>query len=293
MVFSWGLPLWVRAQERYAGGRLLTEAKFLPSPLGHATRIRFPEPDFRNHPLPFVSNALRNFCPAIVRSLGLLAAATLSACSALSPKEPEGDLAAERASAPGAGAPVVPASITEVDPETFYYCPVDTVRQSSVNGGGIATLTSVIRYWDSEALESDLAVKYPPAESDGHTMMQLRRIAVDEGLMAFSITMKLKPLLQLSEQLEHGRPVLVSLRFPDGTYFGNDSSVVEALAKEKEGPIVPAIEAARTYYFIVFGQSETQLLLMDPQLGVVSVDKPVFTRYWGEEKFAALLCSAE
>ena len=200
---------------------------------------------------------------------------------------------AETAAPPASEDTPAPDGISEVDPETFHYCPVDTVRQSSENGGGIATLTSVIRYWDNEAQESELALKYPPAEPGGYTMMQLRRIAVDEGLMAFSITMKMEPLAQLGEQLEHGRPVLVSLRFPDGTYFGNATAIVEALAREKKGTPVPVIDPTRPYFFIVFGQSESQFLLMDPQLGVVSVDKPVFTRYWKEQKFAALLCSAE
>jgi len=244
-----------------------------------------------SHPHPFASNVVRNIRPSVARLLGLLACAGLSACSALRPTPAE-----ELPASPTPVAnpePAVPAPVAEADPETFHYCPVDTVRQSSENGGGIATLTSVIRYWDNEALESELAVKYPPAEPGGYTMMQLRRIAVDEGLMAFSITMKMEPLAQLGEQLEHGRPVLVSLRFPDGTYFGNPTAVVEALARDKEGTPVPAIDPTRTYYFIVFGQSESQFLLMDPQLGVVSVDKPVFTRYWKEQKYAALLCSAE
>ncbi len=177
------------------------------------------------------------------------------------------------------------------EPETFHYCPVNAVKPSSAKSGGLAALTTVLNYWDLDAEEPALLKKYPPAEEAGYPMPQLRRIATDEGLMAFSLTMKMKPLEQLSEQLEHGRPVLVSVRFANGEYFGKPTSVVEDLAKGS-GVDVGAITNSGEYYVVVFGQSDNQLLIMDPTLGVVSIDKEAFAKYWKEEKYSALLCSS-
>lgn len=183
----------------------------------------------------------------------------------------------------------------EETPENFNYCPVESILKSTENSAGLAALTSVLKYWDTEASESELIKAYPSSGSKvGHSIHQLQRIAIDKGLTAFALTMKARPLEHLSEQLEHGRPILVTVRFPDGTYFGRPAESVAQIASNA-GATSPSttsrIDKNREYFVVVFGQSERQLLLMDPTFGVLSIDKEKFVKYWKEEHYSALLCS--
>ena len=184
------------------------------------------------------------------------------------------------------------AEVTEDAPENFNYCPVQSVRKSTENSGGLAALTSLLKYWDTEASEPELVKAYPSTKSGGHDLHELQRIAIDKGLTAFALTMKAKPLEHLSEQLEHGRPILVTVRFADGTYFGQKAGEVSEIAQNAGSDSgTPTIQKDREHYVVVFGQSEKQYLIMDPTFGVLSVDKETFVKYWKEEKYSALLCS--
>ena len=177
-------------------------------------------------------------------------------------------------------------------PENFNYCPVESIRRSTEGSSGVAALTSILKYWDTEASDSELLNAYPLGEEKGYSIHKLQRIAIDKGLTAFALTMKNNPLQHLSEQLEYGRPILVTVRFPDGTYFGQPVEQGAPVAVPTD-PTAPAVELDKgvEHVVVVFGQSEKQFLIMDPAFGVLSVDKATFEKYWKEEKYSALLCS--
>ena len=178
-------------------------------------------------------------------------------------------------------------------PENFNYCPVESIKKSADDSAGLAALTSVLKYWDAEASEPELVKDYPSDLTSGHSMYQLQRIAIDKGLTAFALTMKNNPLEHLTEQLEHGRPILVTVRFPDGTYFGKSGADITQIARDagSTSATAPVINKDQEHYVVVFGQSEKQFLLMDPTFGVLSIDKESFVKYWKEVQYSALLCS--
>lgn len=159
----------------------------------------------------------------------------------------------------------------------FEYCELELVEQQHDPSGGLASLSAVLRYWDVEIDEGELANKYPPPEDGAHSIRKLRRIASDEGLTAFALVMKEAPIDQVGEQLKNGRPVIVSVRLPDAGYAGIGESG-DNLTTDR--------------FAVVFGQSEAEFLVMDAREGVVRMSKPAFETIWSARNHAALICSA-
>ena len=228
---------------------------------------------------------LRGF--AFRSSVAFLAATTLPSCNALKSEanEPEKiPLSAEVVEKPRA--------VEISDPnESFYFCPIKPQLLENEPTGGLAALATVLVYWDLQSNESMLAEKYPLGEGTDYEMLKLRRIAIDEGLMAFSLTMKQKPIEQVSEQLEHGRPVIVPLENDAQTFFGapvEDFKEFASIRRSSE----PDTAGSPYRFVVIFGQNKDQFLLLDPTFGVVSVDKKTFSEEWGKKKYSALLCSS-
>ena len=177
--------------------------------------------------------------------------------------------------------------------DAFKYCPLESVRQTSEKSCGIAALASVMSYWETEADAAELEEKYPAGSDNGYPLLQLRRIAIKEGLIAFALTMKDRPLDQIAEQLENGRPVIVPVRLPRGRYFGRELPVVGRLDATTVNADKTLVGSNwKHHYVVIFGQSDDQLLLMDPAYGIVKISKADFNLYWSAEKNAALLCSS-
>jgi predicted double-glycine peptidase len=160
----------------------------------------------------------------------------------------------------------------------FEYCELKPVVQKSDPSGGLASLEAVLRYWDTEVTETELANKYPPPSGRAHSIRKLRRIAIDQGVTAFALVMKDNGLEQLSEQLLNGRPVIVALQLPD-----------EPIASPAD---VPGDTLQKQRFAVVYGQSEREFLMMDPGAGVVRIDKDEFEIAWAGGKHAALICSS-
>ncbi len=159
----------------------------------------------------------------------------------------------------------------------FEYCELKPVEQKIDPSGGLASLASVIDYWEVESSEAKLAESYPPPDSGTSSVRKLRRIAMDEGLTAFALAMKQSPVEQLGAELENGRPVIVSL--------------------ELEGQGYPELEEQTAHlsgkrFGVVFGQSASEFLLLDPGYGVLRLPKKSFESVWGAGKYGALICSA-
>lgn len=182
-------------------------------------------------------------------------------------------------------APTTPAA--DEEDTSFKYCPIETVSQTSSTTNGLAALASVMQYWEQEVDVPTLEANFPAKSETGYPLLQLRRIATKEGLIAFALTMKDRPLEQVSEQLENGRPIIVPVHLPDGR------PAAPPTPTNDPGATAPATDPARPHrYVVIFGQSHDQFLLMDPAKGIVKLNKQEFTNYWAEEKFAALLCSS-
>ncbi|MFT5109442.1 MAG: putative double-glycine peptidase/putative small secreted protein [Verrucomicrobiales bacterium] len=177
--------------------------------------------------------------------------------------------------------------------DDFKYCPLETIKQPSSKSCGIAALTSVMKYWEQDVDVEELEEKYPPRSNNGYPLLQLRSIATKEGLIAFALTMKDRPLDQISEQLENGRPVIVPALLPRGRYFGRDLPIVGRLNATTVNPNTQLVGGNfKHHYVVIFGESEDKFLIMDPAYGIVKISKSEFTNYWTAEKYAALLCSS-
>ena len=172
-------------------------------------------------------------------------------------------------------------SFVAASDDVFKYCPVETIRQQSSQSGGIAALTAVMRYWEHPTDVEALAAKYPAESDKGYTLLQLRHIAMEEDLNVLALTMKDRPLDQVSEHLENGRPIIAPIRIPSNGYLGRSS--VPQSSSDSDSEI---------RYVVIVGQSDDQFLLMDPAHGIVKLKKTEFTNYWSAEKNAALLCSS-
>ena len=183
-----------------------------------------------------------------------------------------------------------PVEISNPD-ENFYFCPIKPQLLENEPTGGLAALATVLEYWDLQSSESVLAKKYPLDEGTEYEILKLRRIAIDEGLMAFSLTMKQKPIEQVAEQLEHGRPVIVPLENDEKTFFGAPVEDLKEFASVRHRS-KPATTGTPYRFVVIFGQNKDQFLLLDPTFGVVSVDKKTFGEEWGKMKYSALLCSS-
>lgn len=226
------------------------------------------------------NSRLQATSPALFAVLSL-ALASLTSCGTLRPRGIEAD-----------ANPASPEFAAAQD-DTFKFCPVETVRQPSDNSGGLAALASVMRYWEHDADIDELAKKYPAESESGYPLLQLRRIATKEGLIAFALTMKDRPLDQISEQLENGRPVIAPVHLPHGR---SPAGEILASTRPDIGSANPDKsrlgENWQHHYVVIFGQSDQQFLVMDPAYGIIKIDKSDLTKYWSEEKNAALLCSS-
>ena len=174
----------------------------------------------------------------------------------------------------------------------FEYCKIDAVKQSRQLSCGAAALTSVLNYWkeDSAPLytEKDLITAHRSRGVDGYPLLQLREIALQQRFAAFAVTMSNDPLKKLTEHVSAGRPVIVACELPRGKYFGKSLPLIETLdrramwASDKEW---------KRHYLVVIGHSYNEILVMDPQYGIVRLPRDQFLHFWKQEKYAALIVS--
>jgi predicted double-glycine peptidase len=173
----------------------------------------------------------------------------------------------------------------------FDYCKVPVVKQGSQRSCGMAALVSLLQYWkeDPSISEKSLRKKYPPKSDAGYPMAQLKDVAVQEGLLAFAVTLDREPVAQLMEHLRKGRPVLVAALVPKGRYFGDTLPLVETLDRRV---LVGLGNSMKHHYLVVMGMSGREVLLMDPQYGQVRTSRSQFQQFWKEMGYAALVTSA-
>ena len=175
----------------------------------------------------------------------------------------------------------------------FQFCSVDAVRQSTQLSCGAAALTAVLNYWMEESKpkvsEKALVQKYPSRSTEGYPILQLREMAIQEGLAAFALTMDGDPWKQLSDQIDNGRPVICAVQLPRGRYWGKSIPLVETLDRRS---VMTTGNEWLSHYVVVMGRTNSEVLLMDPKNGIVRLGRAEFLHFWRLEKYAALVCSS-
>ncbi len=176
----------------------------------------------------------------------------------------------------------------------FNYCGVKAVKQSRQLSCGAAALTAVLNYWieDDPARqpfeEKNLIAKYPAKSPEGYPILQLREMAIQEGFAAFALTMDRDPWNQLGEQIDNGRPVICAVNLPRGKYFGGSLPLVETLDRRT---VMTTGNEWKSHYVVAMGRTNDEILLMDPEYGIVRIGRDQFLHFWGLENHASLVCS--
>ncbi len=174
----------------------------------------------------------------------------------------------------------------------FQYCKVDAVSQSKQKSCGAAALTSVLNYWKPDNApafqEKALLAKYPYRGEEGYPLLQLREMSLKEGYAAFALTMSNDPMRTLTNHVSAGRPVIVACRLPRGKYFGKNIPLIETLDRRA---LWASGDEWKQHYLVVIGHSYSEILVMDPQYGIVRLPRDQFLHFWKGEKYAALLIS--
>ena len=175
----------------------------------------------------------------------------------------------------------------------FKYCSIEAVRQSRQLSCGAAALTSVMNYWRADGQpafeERDLIKRYPAKSDEGYPILQLREIALQEGIAAFALTMDRDPWAQLGEMIDNGRPVICAVNLPRGKYFGRSLPLVETLDRRT---VMTTGNEWKSHYVVAMGRTHQEVLLMDPKYGIVRIGREQFLHFWELEKFASLVCSS-
>ncbi|MEM7014720.1 MAG: cysteine peptidase family C39 domain-containing protein [Verrucomicrobiota bacterium] len=202
-----------------------------------------------------------------------LIAAMLASCDTISPRQSDRDFGARYSD--------------------FEYCKVRVVEQSSQSSCGAAALSSVLAYWAPETAptERQILTNTPPDKETGYPILQLRDIARKQGMLAFAVSLDSDPMAQLTKHISAGRPVIVAASVPKGRYFATDVPLIETLDRRSIPSPVPGGDPWKIHYVVVCGISADEVMLMDPQYGIVTVPSVSFEQFWKAQKNSALICS--
>lgn len=177
--------------------------------------------------------------------------------------------------------------------KAYRYCDLNAVKQSSQISCGAAALTSVLNYWKSsdqpDFKEKALVAQNPPQTRDGYPILQLRKMALENGVAAFAVSLDENPWKQLVDHVDKGRPVITAVRLPRGRYFGKAIPLVETLDRRT---LMTTGSEWKSHYVVVIGRNYNNVVLMDPDFGIVHTSRDAFLDFWRQENYAALICSA-
>lgn len=177
--------------------------------------------------------------------------------------------------------------------QAYRYCDFTRVKQSSQISCGAAALTAVLNYWKSndrpDFNEKALVAQNPPQSPEGYPILQLRKMALENGVAAFAVTLDENPWKQLVGHVDKGRPVITAVRLPRGRYFGKTIPLVETLDRRT---LMTTGSEWKSHYVVVIGRNYNNVILMDPDFGLVHTSRDAFLDFWRQEGYAALICSA-
>jgi hypothetical protein len=172
-------------------------------------------------------------------------------------------------------------------------------RQTEGPSCGIHALASVVNYWRGPGtLTGSVYYKaHPPTHNAGYSMEELLVIAREQGLLAQAVRM---PSLALKDELERGRPVLVPVKVPS-IYIqqrvlpGGDLPVIGAVRRFMIGNTAAASEGAKAmlidHYLVVVGYDAEKFVVMEPVMGLRTINKEKLERYRAAFGDAAIVFS--
>ncbi len=166
--------------------------------------------------------------------------------------------------------------------DTVYVRGVAPILQGPDVACGPACLASVAAYWDRPVSNRKLHESLgPSADHPAHSADELAAAARSMGLKAYPYQSE---LANLDSNLEHGRPVIVLLRRPvlgELGELGMDGSLVERVA----AGMLPK----HNHWVVVVGSDKAGVVVHDPALGLVRVDRKTFDSWWSDRARMALL----
>ena len=159
---------------------------------------------------------------------------------------------------------------------------IEPEKQLTEYSCGAAVLTSTMRYWHVTVDQAELLKEKPPGSPQhGYSLSELKEMAKTHHFAAFAYRSDIQDIKQ---QLDAGRPLVVAL-VVDSTYINDTGLLGMGLGKWVQQMLSPSYR----HYVIVIGYDETQLVLMDPVLGIKTVQQSDFLRLWHKLGNAALL----
>lgn len=173
-------------------------------------------------------------------------------------------------------------------------------RQTEGPSCGVHALASVVNYWRGPgALNGSLYYRAnPPKENSGYSMEELLEIARTQGLLAQAVRM---PSPALKAELERGRPILVPVKVPS-IYIqqrvlpGGDLPLIGDLRRLMIGNAAAASEGARAllidHYLVVVGYDREKFIVMEPVMGLRTINQDKLERYRSAFGDAAIVFSA-
>ncbi len=173
-------------------------------------------------------------------------------------------------------------------------------RQTEGPSCGIHALASVVNYWRGPGtLTGSVYYKAnPPTNNAGYSMDELLVIAREQGLLAQAVRM---PSSALKGELERGRPVLVPVKVPSidiqqRVLPGGDLPVIGAVGRFMIGNTAAASEGAKAmlidHYLVVVGYDSEKFVVMEPVMGLRTINKEKLERYRAAFGDAAIVFSA-
>lgn len=177
--------------------------------------------------------------------------------------------------------------------------PVVHDRQTSGPSCGAHALASVVNYWRGAGTLTGDAIyrQTPPRSPSGYSMAELMTIAQANGLLVSAVRLTDE---QITQELEHGRPVLVPVRLPS-IYVqqrqlpGGDIPIVGLVRNSliyRAGRVSELTDLALVdHYLLVVGYQDRKFVVVEPVMGYRTISFDKLDRYREHFQDAALVFS--
>lgn len=164
-------------------------------------------------------------------------------------------------------------------------------RQSGATACGAHAVGALLDYWNRAIPDPDrlappdgaaIVRMRPPAAKDGYSVAELVQILRDEGMAALAVTTTWEGL---ADELAGGRPAIVRVRLPSSAVstrtivpdatpiLGPLQRVASARAEAVTGML---FDRRVDHFWLVAGQSETHVTVLDPAMGFRVVQRDFF-----------------
>ena len=166
--------------------------------------------------------------------------------------------------------------------DTVYVRGVAPILQGADTACGPACLAGVAAYWDRPVSTDKLQQSLGPSATQGaHSADELAAAARGLGLKAYPYQGALD---NLDANLRQGRPVIVLVRrrvLGEMGELGMDGALAERIAAN----LLPK----HNHWVVVVGADRDAVIVQDPALGLLRLDRAMFDSWWADRARMALL----